>query len=63
MEFMVLAISVLVFFIVSSIGYNIGKEADAKERKIEYISGKRSSKMKMKERSPQKISVISNAGT
>ena len=30
MEFMVLAISVLVFFIVSSIGYNIGKEADAK---------------------------------
>ena len=41
MEFMVLAISVLVFFIVSSIGYNIGKEADAKERKIEYISGKK----------------------
>lgn len=41
MEFMVLAISVLVFFIVSSIGYNIGKEADAKERKIEYIRGKK----------------------
>lgn len=41
MEFMVLAISVLAFFIVSSIGYNIGKEADAKERKIEYISGKK----------------------
>lgn len=54
MEFMVLAISVLVFFIVSSIGYNIGKEADAKERKIEYISGKRKRKMKRKERSPQK---------
>lgn len=41
MEFMVLAISVLVFFIVTSIGYNAGKEADAKERKIEYISGKK----------------------
>lgn len=41
MEFMVLAISALVFFIVSSIGYNYGKEYDAKERKIEYISGKK----------------------
>ena len=41
MEFMVLAISVLVFFVVSSIGYNKGKEDDAKERKIEYISGKK----------------------
>ncbi len=41
MEFMVLAISALVFFVVSSIGYNKGKEADAKERKIEYISGKK----------------------
>lgn len=41
MEFMVLTISVLVFFLVTSIGYNKGKEADAKERKIEYISGKK----------------------
>ena len=41
MECMVLAISALVFFVVSSIGYNKGKEADAKERKIEYISGKK----------------------
>lgn len=41
MEFMVLAISLFVFFVVSSIGYNKGKEADAKERKIEYISGKK----------------------
>ena len=41
MEFMVLAISALVFFVVSSIGYNKGKEDDAKERKIEYISGKK----------------------
>ena len=41
MEFMVLAISVLVFLLVTSIGYNKGKEADAKERKIEYISGKK----------------------
>lgn len=41
MEFMVLAISALVFFIISSIGYNYGKEYDAKERKIEYISGKK----------------------
>lgn len=41
MEFMVLTISVLVFFVVTSIGYNAGKEADAKERKIEYISGKK----------------------
>ncbi|CDA29351.1 type II secretion system F family protein [Eubacterium sp. CAG:156] len=41
MEFMVLAISELVFFVVSSIGYNKGKEDDAKERKIEYISGKK----------------------
>ena len=36
MECMVLAISALVFFVVSSIGYNKGKEADAKERKIEH---------------------------
>lgn len=41
MECMVLAISALVFFVVSSMGYNKGKEADAKERKIEYISGKK----------------------
>ena len=41
MECMVLSISALVFFVVSSIGYNKGKEADAKERKIEYISGKK----------------------
>lgn len=41
MEFMVLAISALVFFVVSSIGYNKGKEDDVKERKIEYISGKK----------------------
>ena len=41
MEFMVLAISALVFFVVSSIGDNKGKEDDAKERKIEYISGKK----------------------
>ena len=41
MEFMLLAISALVFFVVSSIGYNKGKEDDAKERKIEYISGKK----------------------
>ena len=41
MEFMVLAISALVFFVVSSIGYNKVKEDDAKERKIEYISGKK----------------------
>lgn len=41
MECMVLAISALVFFVVSSIGYNKGKEADAKEIKIEYISGKK----------------------
>ena len=41
MEFMVLAISALVFFVVSSMGYNKGKEDDAKERKIEYISGKK----------------------
>ena len=53
MEFMVLAISVLVFFIVSSIGYNIGKEADAKERKIEYISGK---KKAQNEKEPEKSS-------
>lgn len=46
MECMVLAISALVFFVVSSIGYNKGKEADAKERKIEYISGKRKYRMK-----------------
>ena len=41
MEFMVLAISAFVFFIVSSIGYNKGTEIDDKERKIEYISGKK----------------------
>ena len=35
MEFMVLAISAFVFFIVSSIGYNKGTEIDDKERKIE----------------------------